>query len=100
MNGPAGLRFLFDCGAFTDSQLRPIRLEDGEIDEHRFTELAEATGLLSGPIRRRVAAAACATRCLYLEDGRSVCGIDGKQVEQEFQAAASAFDRGLAGVDQ
>jgi 8-oxo-dGTP diphosphatase len=41
-----------------------------------FAELAEATGLLSGPIRRRVAASARATRCLYLEDGRSVCGID------------------------
>jgi hypothetical protein len=76
VTGPAGLRFLFDRGAFTDSQLTTIRLEDGEIDEHRFAELAEATGLLSGPIRRRVAASARATRCLYLEDGRSVCGID------------------------
>jgi 8-oxo-dGTP diphosphatase len=75
-NRPGGLRFLFDCGAFTDRQLRTIKLEDGEIDDHRFAELAEATTLLSGPIRRRVAAGVGATRCAYLEDGRPVRGIE------------------------
>ena len=67
-----GVRFLFDCGPFTDRQLSAIRLQAGEIEEHRFAELAEARLLLSGPIRRRVAAAVGATRCIYLEDGRPV----------------------------
>ena len=35
-NRPGGVRFLFDCGTFSDEQLRAIRWEDGEIDEHRF----------------------------------------------------------------
>src|SRR4051794_37158458 len=35
-NRPGGIRFLFDCGTFTDRQLSMIRLEDGEIAEHRF----------------------------------------------------------------
>ena len=70
-----GLRFLFDCGTFTERQLRAIRLQAGEIEEHRFAELAEAHLLLSGPIRRRVAAGVGATRCVYLEDGRPVSGV-------------------------
>jgi 8-oxo-dGTP diphosphatase len=44
-------RFLFDCGTFSDRQLNTIRLEDAEIDEHRFVVVADATVLLSGPVR-------------------------------------------------
>jgi 8-oxo-dGTP diphosphatase len=73
---PGGVRFLFDCGTFADRQLTRIRLQDSEIDEHRFVEPAEAGALLSGPIRRRVAAGLGATRCVYLEDGRPVLGIE------------------------
>ena len=69
---PGGVRFLFDCDTFTDRQLNEIRLQDGEIEEHRFVALVEATGLLSGPVRRRVAAGVGARRCVYLEDGRRV----------------------------
>ena len=32
-NRPGGVRFLFDCGTFTDRQLSAIRVQDGEIDE-------------------------------------------------------------------
>ena len=83
-NRPGGMRFLFDCGAFTDRQLGAIELDAAEIDEHRFLALAEATelldrmdsgicaALLSGPVRRRVAAGAGADECVYLEDGRPV----------------------------
>jgi 8-oxo-dGTP diphosphatase len=74
-NRPGGMRFLFDCGAFTDEQLSALKLDGAEIDEHRFLELAEAVGLLSGPVRRRVAAAAGAERCIYLEDGRPVPAV-------------------------
>src|SRR5690349_1281755 len=74
-NRPGGLRFLFDCGAFADRELLAIRLQAEEIDEHRLVEVDDATKLLSGPIRRRVAAAVGAERCLYLEDGRPVSGI-------------------------
>jgi 8-oxo-dGTP diphosphatase len=70
-----GLRFLFDCGTFADGALQAIRLQADEIDEHRLVELDDATKLLSGPIRRRVAAAVGTDRCLYLEDGRPVSGI-------------------------
>jgi ADP-ribose pyrophosphatase YjhB (NUDIX family) len=76
-NRPGGVRFLFDCGAFTDEQLAAIRLQDAEIDEHRFAELGEATTLLSGPLRRRVSAGVGAERCVYLEDGRAVAGVNG-----------------------
>jgi ADP-ribose pyrophosphatase YjhB (NUDIX family) len=76
-NRPGGVRFLFDCGAFTDEQLTAIRLQDAEIDEHRLAELSEATALLSGPLRRRVSAAVGAERCVYLENGRPVPGLEG-----------------------
>jgi len=72
---PGGLRFLFDCGTFSDRRLGEIRLQDAEIDEHRLVSLAEAKALLSGPVRRRVAAGAGAKRCVYLEDGRPVAGV-------------------------
>jgi 8-oxo-dGTP diphosphatase len=75
-NRPGGVRFLFDCGAFARQQLRAIRLDDGEIDEHRFSKLADALAVLSGPIRRRVSASVGTERCLYLEDGRPVRGVE------------------------
>ena len=72
-----GVRFLFDCGAFTDRQLNAITLQDGEIVAYRLTTLAEALTLLSGPLRRRVSASAGTERCLYLENGRPVAGVTG-----------------------
>ena len=74
-NRPGGVRFLFDCGTFSDQQLTEIRLQDEEIDEHRFAELSKATTLLSRPLRRRVSAGVLAERCVYLEDGRPVSGV-------------------------
>ena len=73
---PGGVGFLFDCGTFTDRQLDSISLDPSEIDEHRFLPVVEATALLSGPVRRRVAAAADAESCRYLEDGRPVASVD------------------------
>jgi 8-oxo-dGTP pyrophosphatase MutT (NUDIX family) len=75
-NRPGGLRFLFDCGTFADSALDAITLQAEEIDDYRLVELDEAAELLSGPIRRRVAAAVGAERCVYLEDGRPVAGVE------------------------
>jgi 8-oxo-dGTP pyrophosphatase MutT (NUDIX family) len=72
---PGGVRFLFDCGTFTDPQLAAIALQADEIDEHRFVAPAQAPELLSGPVGRRVAAALGATRCIYLEDGRPVPAV-------------------------
>jgi 8-oxo-dGTP diphosphatase len=74
---PGGVRFLFDCGTLPDRQLSTIRLQDDEIDAHRFVVLAKATELLSGPVRRRVLVGVGAKRCRYLEDGRPVAGVDG-----------------------
>jgi 8-oxo-dGTP diphosphatase len=76
---PGGVRFLFDCGTFTDPQLSTIRLQPEEIDDHRFADLAEAMALLRAPIRRRVAAAVEAKQCVYLEDGRPVAAVTGRR---------------------
>lgn len=73
---PGGVRFLFNCGAFTDEQFAAVRLRDDEIEEHRLVELSEALTLLSGPLRRRVSAGVGAKRCLYLESGRPVPGLN------------------------
>lgn len=70
-----GVRFLFHCGSFDGGQLAAITLEAEEISEHRFVELAEAEELLSGPLRRRVRAAADAKHCVYLEEGRPIDAV-------------------------
>jgi 8-oxo-dGTP diphosphatase len=74
-NRPGGLRFLFDCGTFGDERLSAIRLQEDEIEEHRFVPLRDAIALLSGPLRRRVSASIGAKRCVYLEDGKSAPGV-------------------------
>jgi 8-oxo-dGTP diphosphatase len=72
---PGGVRFLFDCGTFSDERLKMITLQTEEIDEYRLAEMDQALALLSGPLRRRVSKAAGAKRCLYLENGRRVRGV-------------------------
>jgi 8-oxo-dGTP diphosphatase len=67
-----GIRFLFDCGQVSDRALAGIVLQPEEISEYRLAGLHEASGLLRGPIRRRVRAAAGRKRLVYLEDGRPV----------------------------
>jgi ADP-ribose pyrophosphatase YjhB (NUDIX family) len=74
-NRPGGVRFLFDCGAFSDEWLAAIRLQEAEIEEHRLAELSAASALLSGPLRRRVSASVSREGCLYLEEGRAVPGL-------------------------
>jgi 8-oxo-dGTP diphosphatase len=74
-NRPGGVRFLFDCGAFSDERLKMITLQAEEIDEYRLAGMVEALALLSGPLRRRVSKAASTKRCLYLENGRRVRGV-------------------------
>jgi 8-oxo-dGTP diphosphatase len=74
---PGGVRFLFDCGAIPDTQLARIRLDGSEIATHRLAEPADASALLSGPVRRRVLAAAENKHCVYLEEGRRVKGVRG-----------------------
>jgi ADP-ribose pyrophosphatase YjhB (NUDIX family) len=72
---PGGVRFLFDCGAFPDDELAGIQLQEAEISEHKLAPVEEALALLSGPIRRRVAACAGRSDCVYLEDGRPVADV-------------------------
>jgi len=72
---PGGVRFLFDCGTLSERQLRAIKLQESELDQHRFAGIKEAKALLSGPVARRVAAAVGAKRCVYLEDGRPVASV-------------------------
>jgi 8-oxo-dGTP diphosphatase len=74
-NRVGGVRFLFDCGSFTDERLGAIRLQGTEIEEHRLVKLSRASALLSGPLRRRVAASVARRRCVYLEDGRPVPSV-------------------------
>lgn len=73
-NRPGGVRFLFGCGSLSDQELAAIKLQDGEIEEHRLVTPAEAELLLSGPVRRRVSASIGTSGCVYLENGRPVTG--------------------------
>ena len=72
---PGGNRFLFDCGRVSDGALAGIVVQPEEISEYRLAALPDALGLLRGPIRRRVRAAARGRRPVYLEDGRPVHGV-------------------------
>ena len=72
---PGGIRFLFDCGRVSDGALAGIVVQPEEISEYRLAALPDALGLLRGPIRRRVWAAARGRRPVYLEDGRPVHGV-------------------------
>jgi 8-oxo-dGTP diphosphatase len=72
---PGGVRFLFDCGTLSRTQLSAIVLQPEEISEHRLAELDEALLLLRGPIRRRVRAACAGRGLVYLEDGRRPQGL-------------------------
>lgn len=74
-NRPGGVRFLFDCGRFADAELAQIRLQEDEIEACRFAAIEHAVELLSGPIGRRVRAAAGSEHCVYLEDGRPLDGV-------------------------
>jgi 8-oxo-dGTP diphosphatase len=70
---PGGMRFLFDCGALKDRQLTGIVLQEDEISAYRLAPVERALRVLSGPVRRRVAAAVKKPGCArYLEDGRPV----------------------------
>ena len=51
------MRFLFDCGVFKDAKLAGIVLQEDEISAYRLAGVDRALRLLSGPVRRRVAAA-------------------------------------------
>ena len=73
---PGGIRFLFDCGTFSDASLAAVVLQETEISDHRLAALDEALELLSGPLRRRLSASAGAEGCVYLENGRAVPGVD------------------------
>ena len=70
-----GIRFLFDCGRFGDTDLNGIVVQPEEISEYRFSAVPDALDLLRGPIRRRVRAATGSKRLIYLEDGRPVPGV-------------------------
>ena len=67
------MRFLFDCGSFAEPALAGIVLQKEEIGEYRFARRERALHLLSGPVRRRVAATLSKPgRLRYLEDGHPV----------------------------
>jgi 8-oxo-dGTP pyrophosphatase MutT (NUDIX family) len=72
---PGGIRFLFDCGQVSEGVLAGIVVQPEEISEYRLAALPDALGLLRGPIRRRVRAAARGRGPVYLEDGRPVRGV-------------------------
>jgi 8-oxo-dGTP diphosphatase len=71
---PGGIRYLFDCGTFSDASLAGIVVQPEEISEHQLAELAAALTLLRKPIRRRVRAATRGRPC-YLEDGLPVPAV-------------------------
>jgi ADP-ribose pyrophosphatase YjhB (NUDIX family) len=72
---PGGIRYLFDCDAFSDASLARIVVQPEEVAEHRFVDLRTALTMLRKPIRRRVRAATRTHAFSYLEDGRPVPGV-------------------------
>jgi 8-oxo-dGTP diphosphatase len=74
---PGGIRYLFDCGTFSDASLARIVVQPEEISEYQLAELSTALTLLRKPIRRRVRAATRGRRTCYLEDGRPVPAVGG-----------------------
>ena len=72
---PGGIRYLFDCGAFSDASLAGIVVQPEEIAEHRVVDLRNALTMLRKPIRLRVRAATRGYELCYLEDGRPVPGV-------------------------
>jgi ADP-ribose pyrophosphatase YjhB (NUDIX family) len=70
-----GIRFLFDCGALTDDQLRSVELEHGEVAAHMIVPLPQALKMLRKPIRRRVRAGTRHKRTVYLENGRPIDAV-------------------------
>ena len=75
---PGGIRYLFDCGTFSDASLAGIVVQPEEISEYQLAELGKALTLLRKPIRRRVRAATRGRRTCYLEDGRPVPAVGGR----------------------
>jgi ADP-ribose pyrophosphatase YjhB (NUDIX family) len=72
---PGGVRYLFDCGVFSDTSLAGIVVQPEEIAEHRMADLRTALTMLRKPIRRRVRAATGGQALHYLEDGLPVSGL-------------------------
>ncbi len=70
-----GVRFLFDCGVFADTELAGITLQAEELSAYQFVDLSIALTLLRKPIRRRIRAATSGRGLRYLEDGRPVPGM-------------------------
>lgn len=71
-----GIRLLFDCGTVTADQIERIELQADELTTFRFLPLDAALDKLRPAIARRVAAAAAADRCVYLEDGTRLPAVD------------------------
>jgi 8-oxo-dGTP diphosphatase len=70
---PGGMRFRFGCGVLGESAFAGIVMQEEEISEYQLALVDRALWMLSGPVRRRVAAAVKKPRRLhYLEDGRPV----------------------------
>ena len=72
---PGGIRYLFDCDAFSDASLAEIVVQPEEIAEYRVADLRTALTMLRKPIRRRVRAATGGQALHYLEDGLPVSGL-------------------------
>jgi hypothetical protein len=72
---PGGIRYLFDCGSFSDASLAAIVVQPEEISQYLLAELRTALTMLRKPIRRRVRAATRGRGLCYLEGGRPVPGV-------------------------
>lgn len=64
--------YVFDGGELAPADLAFVRLDDGELAEHRFASAEEVAGILVPRLARRVVAAIRARNAdvtLYLEHG-------------------------------
>lgn len=69
-----GLRFVFDGGILTDSDVAAIRLQREELISWRFVSIAGVARLVAAPLARRIEQAAATALqdggTLYLENGK------------------------------
>lgn len=66
------LQILFDCGMVDKETETLIKIDNDEIIDYKFTEVAEALKILGIPLRKRLSTYLETKAALYLESGQKV----------------------------
>lgn len=66
------LQILFDCGTINQATEALIKIDNDEIIDYKFSEVAEALKILGIPLRKRLRTYLETKETLYLESGQKV----------------------------